>query len=162
MAVNRRPSALPEGFITPDAITSHSFATNRGRYQPDEVDAFLAVVAQHYAALADLATRRGPDDPYERLGDEVAGLLRAAHQEADAIRSRAEDRMAAALEGARLAHEEAARILAGGKPAGDPVQVLMAPKAPPEPDGPFGLGPLSWGQVEADGPSPVAGSATLS
>jgi DivIVA domain-containing protein len=87
--------------ITPDEIENHVFSLVRRGYDPAEVDDFLKDVA---AALAqarlgvtppteepDMAAAAvgGPDD-FERLGEEVAAILRQAHESVATLRHRAE------------------------------------------------------------------------
>ena len=139
--------------MTPDEIENHVFSLVRRGFDPDEVNAFLHPVA---AALSEALTRVDPpadetadapasttaaavrpiggEDDFGHLGEEVAAILRQAHdsvaelrhraeadaallhqtaeQEAATLRRRADaDRQAAAIE-LEAARSEAARVLA--------------------------------------------------
>ncbi|MET0737909.1 MAG: DivIVA domain-containing protein [Acidimicrobiales bacterium] len=130
--------------MTPDEIENHVFSLVRRGFDPDEVNAFLQEVAATLAealtpadepadAAAGTMTVGGEDD-FEHLGEEVATILRQAHNsvaelqhraEADAalVRQKAEeeaaallrradaDRQAAAVE-LEAARSEASRVLA--------------------------------------------------
>ncbi|MET0159496.1 MAG: DivIVA domain-containing protein [Acidimicrobiales bacterium] len=130
--------------MTPDEIENHVFSLVRRGFDPDEVNAFLQEVAATLAealtpadeptdAAAGAMTVGGEDD-FGHLGEEVATILRQAHNsvaelqhraEADAalVRQKAEeeaaallrradaDRQAAAVE-LEAARSEASRVLA--------------------------------------------------
>ncbi len=90
--------------ITPDQIENQVFSLVRRGYDPAEVDAFLREVATTLAqAQGGLATPAAPVEPapvaapepatgddYSRLGDEVAAILRQAHESVATMRHRAE------------------------------------------------------------------------
>ena len=97
--------------ITPDEIENKVFPLVRRGYDPAEVDAFLTDVASTLAqaqgglatppvaeaeapapapvAEPDAVTVRGPDD-FGQLGEEVAAILRQAHESVAQLRHRAE------------------------------------------------------------------------
>ncbi|HEY8059693.1 MAG TPA: DivIVA domain-containing protein, partial [Acidimicrobiales bacterium] len=137
--------------MTPDEIENHVFSLVRRGFDPDEVNAFLHQVA---ATLSDALSRVDPpadesaeataddsagtpisgEDDFGHLGEEVAAILRQAHDSVAELRHRAEadaallrqtaeqeaatvrrkadaDRQAAAIE-LEAARNEAARVLA--------------------------------------------------
>ena len=123
--------------MTPDEIENHGFNRVWRGYDPTEVDDFLkgvaAVQAPAPSGATDAVTGNGHDD-FERLGEEVAAVLRQVHQsvatlrhqaeadaallrqnaegEADRLRQAAEsDRQAAAI-ALEAAQAESARVLA--------------------------------------------------
>jgi DivIVA domain-containing protein len=93
--------------ITPDEIENRVFPLVRRGYDPAEVDDFLrdvaSALAQAQGGLATppaaaeeapeaepaAATVRGPDD-FEQMGEEVAAILRQAHESVATLRHRAE------------------------------------------------------------------------
>ena len=95
--------------ITPDEIENRVFPLVRRGYDPAEVDDFLRDVATTLAqaqgglatppaAVAEApmppgapaaVTERGPDD-FEQMGEEVAAILRQAHESVATLRHRAE------------------------------------------------------------------------
>jgi DivIVA domain-containing protein len=90
--------------ITPDEIENRVFSLVRRGYDPAEVDDFLKDVASTLAqAQGGLATPPAPPatddrratagagaDDFGRLGEEVAAILRQAHESVDSLRQRAE------------------------------------------------------------------------
>jgi DivIVA domain-containing protein len=95
--------------FTPDDIPQRRFTLVRRGYEPAEVDAFLADVRVAWiSALAAAAgpAARGPDD-FGRLGDEVAAVLRQAHESVATLRQRAEADAALVRQNAEI---EAARL----------------------------------------------------
>lgn len=100
-----------DGEMTPDEIENHVFSLVRRGYDPAEVDDFLKDVATALAqaqlgvtppatepavadeptagSAPDLMAMSGPDD-FERLGEEVAAILRQAHESVATLRHRAE------------------------------------------------------------------------
>lgn len=105
--------------LTPEEVEVRAFALTRRGYDPDEVDAFLAEVAGTMRAdepasegdpddaRSRLDGRSGGDD-YERLGAEVAAVLRNTDETAARVRAEAQgEREAAAAEVERARHEAA-------------------------------------------------------
>lgn len=111
---------LPVGrqVMPPDAVARPNFRAKRGRYQRADVDRFVATVAQHYQALYDQAV----DDAAQGLGDEVARIIRAAHEEAGRIRAEARRQAATVLGRVHQAHQEAVQALASEAQAAGPVE----------------------------------------
>ena len=111
--------------MTPDEIENHVFSRVWRGYDPAEVDDFLkgvaAVQAQAPSEATDVDTGNGHDD-FDRLGDEVAAVLRQVHESVATLRHQAEadaallrqaaegDRQAAAL-ALEAAQAESARVL---------------------------------------------------
>ncbi|MCP3912386.1 MAG: DivIVA domain-containing protein [Actinomycetia bacterium] len=92
--------------LTPDEISGRTFETVRKGYDPVQVDAFLARVA----ADVRLLLARMPDegsDPFARMGNEVAALLRAAQDTAQSVVADAETE---ATDARSLARTEATEI----------------------------------------------------
>jgi DivIVA domain-containing protein len=111
--------------LTPEEVEARAFALTRRGYDPDEVDGFLSYVAAEMRVQAaeaehaesgtedpdDTRTRldgRSGEDDYERLGAEVAAVLRSTDETAARVRQEAEaDRETAAAEVERARHEAA-------------------------------------------------------
>src|SRR3712207_4662984 len=85
-AVTNRPT------LSPDQIRQHHFSgVGRRGVDKGEVAAFLARVADAYAAVLEQA-RRGTSPPtFEQLGSEAAALLAAANEGAESIRASARE-----------------------------------------------------------------------
>lgn len=106
--------------LTPDQIEQHTFSLVAQGYEPEAVRKFLLEVAATVrlalhttnvtAATAASTPPPPPADPFERVGAEVAGVLRAAEDAANALRVEAEEEAAALRAGAE---EEAATLRAG-------------------------------------------------
>ncbi len=112
--------------MTPEEIENHVFSLVRRGFDPDEVNTFLHEVAatlaealtgvdppadepvgEPAAAVAGTGTVRGEDD-FGRLGEEVATILRQAHESVAELRHRAEADAALIR---HTAEEEAAALL---------------------------------------------------
>lgn len=116
--------------ITPDEIENRVFTLVRRGYEPSEVDAFLREVATALAqAQGGLATPAAPapvatpapelaaatpvgGDDFGRLGDEVAAILRQAHDSVAQLRHRAEADAALVRE---VANRDTAQIRASAQ-----------------------------------------------
>ncbi|MGH2695180.1 MAG: DivIVA domain-containing protein [Actinomycetota bacterium] len=73
--------------ITPDELESASFSTSFRGYSTDEVDAFLQSAAEGMRMALKEITERA----YERLGEDVGGLLQHAKDVADEMIKKAEE-----------------------------------------------------------------------
>ncbi len=82
---------MPE-LLQADEIDNVSFSTSRRGYVTQEVDAFLLKVRETLGYLQDRA-----DNAYQRLGEEMGGLLQEAKDHAEEMR-RAGEQEAARLE----------------------------------------------------------------
>jgi DivIVA domain-containing protein len=76
--------------ITPEEIASKTFSLTRGRgYDRDEVQAYLSEVSSEYVDVMD-SERKAPSQMLDRLGHEVAAILRAANESGETLRREAE------------------------------------------------------------------------
>jgi DivIVA domain-containing protein len=73
--------------ITPDELEQASFSTSFRGYSTDEVDAFLQSAAEGMRVALKEITERA----YERLGEDVGGLLQHAKDVADEMLKKAEE-----------------------------------------------------------------------
>ncbi|MEY2566120.1 MAG: hypothetical protein QOE35_649 [Actinomycetota bacterium] len=78
---------IPPVTLSPDEIERRVFLVSLRGYDKDEVHAFLNQVATDYRHA--LASADGDGDPFERLGDEVASVVRTAVEQARQLRERA-------------------------------------------------------------------------
>lgn len=103
--------------LTPEEIERQVFLVSLRGYDKDEVHAFLNQVASDYRQALQ-RSEAGEQDPYGRLGDEVAEMLRTTVEQTRQLRERverevAESRQRAEAEIATLraeAEADAARI----------------------------------------------------
>ena len=98
--------------INPDAVRERRFKrVRRGGYDPEQVRAYLAAVADSLETLQASAQRQtsSPIDPYTLLGERAAAVLRAADGQARAMQQEAERRAHRQIDDAA---RRAAKILA--------------------------------------------------
>lgn len=88
--------------LTPEDIEQAAFSPSLRGYDRDEVDAFLAAVADQMRALMDSSR-----SAYKSLGDEVSGLLEHARETADRIIAEAHEATREIREKAEKAEAEA-------------------------------------------------------
>jgi DivIVA domain-containing protein len=94
--------------ITPEDIASKQFSLTRGRgYDRDEVQAYLSQISSAYVAALD-SGREVPSRMLDRLGQEVAAILRAANESGATLRQEAEEE-AESLRRAAIEEAEALR-----------------------------------------------------
>jgi DivIVA domain-containing protein len=83
--------------LTPEEIESREFLVAIRGYDKDDVHAFLRQVAAHYREVVD---GHAPVDPFGELGDEVASIVKAATDEANALKARVHEEAIRTLEAA--------------------------------------------------------------
>ncbi|MCP5029008.1 MAG: DivIVA domain-containing protein [Actinomycetia bacterium] len=76
--------------LTPEQISGRTFEVVRKGYDPEQVDTFLARVAADLRLLLARLPEEGTD-PFQRMGNEVAALLRSAQDTARSVVSDAEN-----------------------------------------------------------------------
>lgn len=122
--------------VSPKDIESRRFTVSVRGYDVEEVNDFLAAVAESHRAALDaietLDTSRRPENPYASLGDEVTQVLSTARaaasqvtaeaeQEADDLRRRSREELQRAIE-LREQAEEATALLADARETVDAAQ----------------------------------------
>jgi DivIVA domain-containing protein len=124
MATNRQRLGPGESSLSPDLIAQRGFASARRGFDPDEVKAFLAQVAEEVRGMRqrEASLERALGDAEDRaahpsidentlmaaVGEETARILRSAHAAAHDIRTKAEDNASRIL---KEAHDRATVIL---------------------------------------------------
>jgi cell division initiation protein len=123
--------------VSPKDIESRRFTVSVRGYDVEEVNDFLAAVAESHRAALDaietLETSRRPENPYASLGDEVTQVLSTARaaasqvtaeaeQEADDLRRRSREELQRAIELREQAEEEATALLADARETVDAAQ----------------------------------------
>lgn len=91
-----------QGAISAEGITTREFPTRLRGYDRDEVDAFLAVIAEEFSHLLTKISPIDEDKPFEQLGAEAGRLLELAREAAATL----EAETAADLAGRRRQLEE--------------------------------------------------------
>jgi DivIVA domain-containing protein len=124
MATDRPRLGPGESSLSPDLIAQRGFSSARRGFDPDEVKAFLAVVADELRGLRQREAgleraRREAEDRAAHptldentlmaaVGEETASILRSAHTAAHDIRTKAEDNASRIL---KEAHDRTAALL---------------------------------------------------
>ncbi|HWC13971.1 MAG TPA: DivIVA domain-containing protein [Actinomycetota bacterium] len=115
--------------ITPEEVRNKEFAaTLRRGYEKDQVDEFLALLADDYQKALDRAATAS--DPFAAMGQQVADVMRTADAAAGELRRRAEEEAAnyrkraadKALGIRKQAQEEAEQILATARAEADKIR----------------------------------------
>jgi DivIVA domain-containing protein len=89
--------------LTPEEIEARRFRLAQNGYDCESVDRFLAEIAD---ALRSPESRFGDADDFGRIGQEIAALLRNAHESAGAVKAEAEGQAAALRSRAELAADD--------------------------------------------------------
>lgn len=84
-----------QGIVSVEGITTRDFPTRLRGYDRDEVDAFLAVIADEVTHLLGKVSSIDEDKPFEQLGAEAGRLLELAQEAAVAIREEADVELSA-------------------------------------------------------------------
>lgn len=93
--------------LSPQDIEKADFAIAMRGYDREEVDGFLRAMAQEQRTLLEELTtaKRGAEQSYLALGDEIGGLLQHAKDVADDMVKKADEEAARLLDDARQAAE---------------------------------------------------------
>lgn len=123
--------------VSPQDVESRRFTVTVRGYDVQEVNDFLATVAESYGAALDAIERlkasREPEDPYVSLGDEVARVLSSARgaaarvkadaeREVEALRARVRDELENAIGLREEAEQEAIALRAQARQAADAIE----------------------------------------
>jgi DivIVA domain-containing protein len=92
--------------LTPEEIEARRFRLAPNGYECEAVDRFLAEITE---TLRNQAATSGDDDEFTRVGQEIAGLLRAARASAGAVRAEADGLAASVRTRAELEAEDVRR-----------------------------------------------------
>ncbi len=115
--------------ITPEEVRNKDFsATLRRGYEKEQVDEFLALLADDYQKALDRAA--AASDPFAAMGQQVADVMRTADAAAGELRRRAEEDAASyrkraadkALGIRKQAQEEAEQIVATARAEADKIR----------------------------------------